>query len=177
MYPCLECGETFTRQSNLVRHRNEAHFHVRVKHYKQTNLHTNCLPQLPLTTRNGITRMVCATAFNNHIRDIRFKANDIFFPTEFLEAARPLIQDTLDILKEEKQPMKIASSLCVEFTNGKVADESYFSVKANDLRTWDFDKVIHLLQTHIENYTVRGSHWIISKTNFFQLNVTVHCRI
>ena len=177
MYPCLECGETFTRQSNLVRHRSEVHFHIRAKHYKQTSLHINCLPQLPLTTKNGITRMICETAFNNHVRTIRFVAQKTLLPTEFFGAARPLIQSTLDILKSEKQSMKIACSLCVLFENGLVADESYFSTKAHDLSTLNLDTVIYLLESQIENYTLRGSHWFITKTIFFQFIINVACTL
>jgi hypothetical protein len=173
LYSCTECSELFTRKSNLIRHKNEVHFQLPQKHYHQQHIHCDGLTNLPCITTKDITRIIPKISLEQSIKTIRFYTDLIVQPTEFFMMATPLIKDTLDILKQETTSMKVICTLCVIFTNGERNDESYFSVKAQPLSVFDLTKVIQSIELQIETYTERGSHWIILRTNFFQM-ITVN---
>lgn len=169
MFPCSDCTEIFTRKSNLIRHRNEIHLLLPQKHYHQHHSHCDSLPNLPCVAKKDIIRIVPKTSHENDIKTIRFYTELRLLPTEFFQLATPLVQDTIVILKQENTSMKIICYLCLTFTNGERNDESYFSVKAQPLSLFDLSKVICALELQIDTYTERGSHWIISHVNFFQM--------
>jgi len=144
-----------------------------------TNHHNDCSPNLPLVTVNGITRRISSHAFGGLTRNIRFTSDIDYQSLDFMNSARELIQETLDILKAERCHIKISSSLCITFE--KIADEvqrdeAYFSVKAINLESYDLDFVIQTIEDKIQSYTQRGSNWKIVETNFFELN-TINCKI
>lgn len=175
MFPCDQCSETFTRKSNLIRHQNEFHFNIPQKHYKQVHgSHIDCSSNLPQKTLNHINRSICQTACNNSIRNIRFIPDVNLLPEEFIMTMRPLLEDTLQQLRDEKLPLKLQCSLSITFKKGDVSDESYFSAKTQPILTFNIEETLDSLLSQIDQYTKRGSAWTISSVNFFQLNVSLY---
>lgn len=174
MFPCDKCKANFSRQSYLIRHRNEIHFQIPQKHYLQTHEHIDCIPTLPMLTENNITRIICQAAYNNAIRNIRFFTELVLLPQQFFILAIPLIESTLQQLKDEKASLKISCSLIVTFKKDSALDESYFSVKTQPIQTLNIQQVMELLLAQIDQYVKRGSEWTLFKTNFFQMNVSFY---
>lgn len=178
MYPCDVCTQVFTLRSNMVRHKVEEHLHLAQKHYIQTHgPHINCTTALPLKTDNYITRYISESSFNNQVRIIRFITKLHLLPEIFFIHASSLIEETLQLLLDERHPLKIQCSLAVTFEKGDTTDESYFSTKAHPICIMDMNQVMESIQAQIENFTKRGSAWTLSKTNFFQMNVTKYACI
>jgi len=177
-FKCPECDELFSRKSNLVRHQREIHQGQTIKKYScsLTKDHKDCSYNLPRVTVNGITRIIAKHAFGDVIRNIRFYTDQSFISIDFMKVAKPLIQETLDILKSEKRPLKLQSTLCVVFekiADATIKDEAFFSITATTLDNYNLDDVIQTMEIKIQNYTTRGSNWKISDTRFFELNTTV----
>lgn len=178
-FKCDYCTELFSRMQYLNKHINEVHRgHDSKPEYVQSLLHTiESDSNLPMTIKNGIIRIVPHNAFGNYVRNIVFykdDGTDIKIPCQFFDAAKQLIMDTLEILKNENCLMKITSTLCIRFVKESIAeqtDNAFFSMNAIQLPHYDLDHVINTLLLKIDNYDSRGSNWKIQNTNFFRLYV------
>lgn len=176
-YQCVHCNETFTRKSSLTRHQLEFHLGQPVKQYTHKHTHLDTCTTLPKVTKNDITRIISKTAFNNAVRYIRFFSETEYMHCEFFDQMLPLLQETIDCLKEETVSLKINTTLCLKFT--KVSDDSitvdsYFSTNAQTLEQFDIKTVFAELDSKIASYTQRGSNWNISNTLFFEMIVSIY---
>lgn len=176
-YQCHWCTETFSRRQYLQNHINYVHEgQERRPQFTQSLLHTiENNSNLPMINKNGIIRIVPHTAFGNCIRNIIFYSADdadLKLPHMFFEAAKDLIQETLEILKSDNCEINICSTLCVRFvkqTEMEQMDNAFFSINSIRLTDYDIDDVINSLLLKIDNYNSRGSNWKIQNTNFFRL--------
>lgn len=175
MFTCEQCNASFSRKTYLSRHKNEVHLKIPQKYYHQTHgSHINCTQTLPQVTQNEITRLICETAFQDAIRIIRFIPQRSLQPVEFFELALPLMESTVSCLREEKLPLKICCNLSVTFTNGERTDESYFSIRTYPILLFNLRQTILSLQQQVDDFIKRGSHWKLSKVNFFQMIVSLY---
>lgn len=177
---CNQCTQVFSRKQNLLRHEQEYHQGISVKKYScstNNHHHKDCSSNLPRISINGITRIITTNAFKDQIRIIRFYSDSSsMIPTDFFQSSKQLIQDTLQILKKEIQPIKISSRLCVTFSklsNTEINDEAYFSVASISIEQYDLNYVIDLIITKIISYSKRGSDWNVKDTKFFELNSVI----
>jgi len=178
-FNCYLCNEFFSRRENLQRHHRTYHLNETAKRYtcSLNNEHVDCSPNLPPVTEEGITRRISSHAFGKFTRNIRFTSDIDHQSLEFMTAITTLVEKTLQILRDEKSALKLSSTLCVMFeklSGDEQNDEAYFSEKAIHLDNYNFDKVIELIENKVENYTKRGSNWIIIDTKFFEMNVIAY---
>jgi len=176
-YKCALCKETFTRKTNLIRHQLEFHQGQTVKHYVYKHTHLDTCTTLPKVSKNDVTRIISANAFNNLVRTIRFYSETEYIHCEFFDKMLPLLQETIECLKSETGSLKINTKLCVEFTkasDNSIVDNSYFSTNAQPLEQFDIHEIFGELDGKISNYVRRGSNWNISNTLFFEIIVTLY---
>ena len=179
IHKCDYCNEIFTRKQNLRRHENKYHFKKPIKEYHtNTNIvHHNCSYNLPQLSKNEITRYICKSAFGNCIRHIRFMApikND-WMPEDFFSRAQDLIIETIDTLRDENEPLKILSTLCIRFYHidkPNLKEIAYFSAHSRNIEDFNIDNIFNSIYEKIGNYLHRGSNWLIGGTLFFEINVT-----
>ena len=179
-FHCHQCNEIFSRKQYLVNHINQVHNGHTRKPNVQSLLHTlELTTNLPIITKNGITRIVPKRAFNNLVREIVFyiqDGTDIMIPCQFFDTARQLLLDTIEILKSENRQMKVVSTVCVRFvkqSNTDMMDNAFFSYKAVPLIDYELESVFNSLLIKIDNYETRGSNWKLQTTNFFRLCVNL----
>lgn len=181
-YTCNFCTELFSRKDYLKRHTQQQHELKSIKRYhcsSYNNNHDNCFHNLPQITQNGLTRIVFASALKNALRHLRIYPNSTkkYLPEEFLNKVKPLLESTLEILKNEKQLLKLSCKLCVLFTkinNSEMNDESYFSSHTVSIQDININVIFEQILYQIEQYTTRGSNWIIDKTLFLELAISVY---
>ena len=108
-------------------------------------------------TINGITRRLHKQAFNGCVRDYIFETQYELNVSDFFNRAKPLVDEILEFLKFESEPVKICSTIKNEI------DESntLYAIKLED---YDFNEVIDELTKFFKDYE---QHQIT-----FYLNVT-----
>ena len=87
---------------------------------------------------NGITRRLDKQAYGGIARDFIFESVDQLTVSEFFNKAKPLIEDAIDLLRNEINPVKICSTIKNE--NGD-SDTIY----ANEIKDYNLDTIISSL--------------------------------
>ena len=183
IFKCTNCSECFTRIQNLNRHIKEVHLGELIQHYtcSENNEHVHnksCNFNLPPEEMDGFKRILTAQAFDGLARNIRFyymdKSLPLLLPSEFLYGVRQFVINTLNRIKKEYGHKKICTKLCVEFIKESrevTVRESYFSVNAHQIESYDFDFVIKNLLEKIHQFEDRGRNWKIRRTLFLELGI------
>jgi len=173
-FKCNECSQLFSRKQYFDRHLKEYHQGESVKHYTQKHDHIDVVENLPRLTKNDITRIVVKSAFQGAVITIRFiPIEGVFMPREFFRASGNIITETLEIIKQDSGDAKVSFSICVQFkkvSDENKTDEAYFSTKARTISTLFLSMTFSDLMDKIENFSRRGSSWVINKTCFVQMN-------
>ena len=92
---------------------------------------------------NKIMRNICAQAFGGVVRDIKFNSRSTSkTPKQFFDAAKPLLNDTLEILQREGSAYKI----CTRLHFGEDSSVVY-AIRLDD---YDLDNVIDKLLADID---------------------------
>ena len=164
-YKCNQCDSQFTYKKELMRHR--------------VACRPDPIPSIPHAENHSIIRDEVQQALNNTVRIIRLRPSAQFsLPREFLNDARSIIQDTIDILIHECNECKINATLCVQISrtnpsgNDLQVENFYFSIASRVLDEFFIDDIIAMLDAKVAFFMNRGSNWQIDGVKNLELNVT-----
>ena len=134
-------------------------------------------PIIPSKETGLVTRREVASALSKAVRDMRFTPSISMLPREFLNQARGLIQDTLDLLLSECTECKLNVTLTVMISqsrNGEVVrrETFHFSVEAHTLDNFFLDDVNVILEAKVSQFVRNGSNWEIEAVKDLDLHVT-----
>lgn len=103
---------------------------------------------------------------------------EVMLPEVFFKQATNLIEDTLQILRDEEMPCKINTLLCVQLFNYETSarKDSYLTVAVNPLECYDINLVIKLLLSKVHANYGKDSSWFILHTHFVELHVNKYYR-
>ena len=166
IFTCHQCGEQIKGLMTFKMHR--------------TSCRPDTIPSIPITILNNIERVEVTSALNNSVRGVRLTPLIPFpQPREFLQDAREIIEDTIDILLKECTECKINMNLCVQISKIQPEDDApietgyhYFSVESHTLDDLFLTDIYNELESRVANFMNKGSNWQIDGVKYLEMNVT-----